>query len=83
MKKTNKHYTKIFCDILLIVLILLFKVLVWHTKTEKVKAPTVKLEKNQDTNLHPLVNDLSVKGVVKVSHFGKELKVCRRANGCD
>lgn len=60
------------------------KVLVWHTQTEKKKSPLIKLKNMVNKgNLFELMNDLIFKGVVKVSPAGKELKICKRPDGCD
>ncbi len=62
----------------------IFQILVWHTKTLKVTAPSVKLDQNRDTNLLHLLDELTFKGIVKVSDQGdeRELNVCRNASIC-
>jgi len=60
------------------------KVLVWHTQTEKKKSPLLKVKSlPHQGNLFNLMSDLIFKGVVKEAPNGKELKICKRPEGCD
>ena len=59
------------------------KVLVWHTKTVSEKTPKIKLTKNQDSNLKPLMDDLIFKGMNILDTKSKnELKECLNGEKC-
>jgi hypothetical protein len=62
------------------------EVLVWHTKTVSEKTPKVKITKNLDTNLKPLVEDLIAKGMDIYEDNKKssksEIKYCMNGEKC-